>query len=794
MHSDDNLRTSADSKREAKWSWKSKAMLALLLGSLILIGSFVGGYFTGRQTPTTVNRDAIKLQKLSSSKYTANWKDAVCSITNSQCPPSFKKNPLILLSMDGFAAEYLKLRLTPSLEHLMNCGVHPPYMNPVFPTKTFPNHYSIATGLFPAHHGIIDNTMYDPVMKKYFSIRSPEATKKEWWSGEPIWKTAKKQGVKTATYFWPGSDVNGQRADYYVPYNRSTPFAERIRQVFRWLDLPEKDRPDFITAYFEEPDSTGHKYGPQSENVKEALKKVDYFIDVLMEGLHLRNLIGCVNLIIVSDHGMESISCNRIISLHEMNGQFNKDAFFSKDGTVGRLRPLQNTTDEFLNEVQNSFQCKSPYAWIYQQKEFPLRWRYEGNIRIDPLMFDIEPQWLTTDKIIRKDQVKPRDCTGGDHGYDNMDEDMWSIFTASGPAFKSGHVVEPFMNIQIYNLLAVLLGVQPSANNGTYGALFHLLKTPPPYPFDVPDANLVLCNENKLLYGNSSGCWATYNTKEDSSEINISELAMWGFPQDKSTETDRKICLLVNENYLIGYSKTIRSPIWVMYNLSPEIKLDYIYNSSIYELPFKAENRLNDPRLSPEEALTCNYNSNGDPFYDEMDILYFPLALTESTKDLGGHVITNTVPMYRGFFQGILKPLLTKLETWRFYFPHMNVISGPAWNSKNSNKNAENDLPSHYYFIFTFCSKTEFSVNSLNCSHDQLDTLGFILPHISFLPSCWDSTKFLEKHQASVDVIENLTGLKFFVDMPHEMSLRLRLKLLQTSYISISSERKSRQI
>ena len=188
------------------------------------------------------------------------------------------KPPVVLISMDGFRPEYLKRsRLdgkgpaASTILCLARSGVRVPFMMPSYPTITFPNHYSIVTGLYPESHGIIHNRFYDPDLKAYFNIRSPDMSNAKWWrNGEPIWATAKRQGRISATYFWPGSDVKDDilAPNYRFKYNKSTPFEQRVDQILNWLDLPIKERPNILTLYFEEPDSTGHKFGPNTQNVQ----------------------------------------------------------------------------------------------------------------------------------------------------------------------------------------------------------------------------------------------------------------------------------------------------------------------------------------------------------------------------------------------------------------------------------------------------------------------------------------------------------------------------------------------
>ncbi|TRZ01215.1 hypothetical protein DNTS_014154 [Danionella cerebrum] len=201
-----------------------------------------------------------------------SWVDEDCEdLRTAQCPAGFSRTPLLLVSLDGFRAGYMRAYsgLLPVISKFNKCGASAQYMRPVYPTKTFPNHYTIVTGLYPESHGIVDNKMYDALRNASFSLRAEEKFNPLWYQGEPVWVTAMKNKLKTATFFWPGSDVkvSGHYPDYWMKYDRNVAFEKRISKVLQWLLLPEGERPDFYTLYFEEPDASGHKYGPMSDEV-----------------------------------------------------------------------------------------------------------------------------------------------------------------------------------------------------------------------------------------------------------------------------------------------------------------------------------------------------------------------------------------------------------------------------------------------------------------------------------------------------------------------------------------------
>lgn len=375
--------------------------------------------------------------------------------------PSPGQEPVVILvSIDGFWNEYLENTTCPTLRQMAAEGVRAKWMQPIFPTKTFPNHYAIVTGLYADHHGVVGNTMYDPEFDGWFSLRMrEEIANGRWWGGEPIWVTAENQGRKTATYFWPGSEaeIGGVRPTYWMRYDGSVSYRSRVRKVLQWLDEPRGRRPSLITLYFEDVDHAGHDYGPDFAAVDTAIRRVDDALKQLMEGLHARGLRDSIDLIVVSDHGMSATAKERTIWLEDHLGldtvrtadQGPIVSVWAKEGQV-------ESVYEALKQAHHGMKA-------YRKKDLPERWKYRDHRRVAPITLVAEDGWSIARRSSGWWRTSDR---GGNHGYDNALPSMRAIFIARGPSFRMGTLLEPFENVNVYSLLAHLLKLKPAATDG----------------------------------------------------------------------------------------------------------------------------------------------------------------------------------------------------------------------------------------------------------------------------------------------------------------------------------------
>ncbi|PWK85291.1 ectonucleotide pyrophosphatase/phosphodiesterase [Fulvimonas soli] len=384
--------------------------------------------------------------------------------------------PLLLVSIDAFRADYLQRGLTPTLAMLAADGVRAEGMQPSFPSLTFPNHYTLVTGLRPDHHGIVNNTMLDPVLGR-FSLDDRQAVSDgRWWAGgTPIWETADAHGLRTATMFWPGAeaDIHGRHPDYWRPYDGKIPPQQRVAQVLAWLDLPPAERPRFITLYFDDVDHAGHAYGPDAPQVDAALRTVDAAMAQLVQGLRARGLLDRINLIVLADHGMAAVPADHSIAIEKLIPLDQVQVVST--GVLAGFNPAPGhdfaAIERRMEQPQRHMQC-------WDKTRVPARLEYGRNPRVPQLLCLADVGWrITTPDFLAAKARKHESLSLGEHGYDNADPRMRALFLAHGPAFREGAVVPVFPNVDVYPLMTHLLGLPAAANDGDFGAAEAMLKS-----------------------------------------------------------------------------------------------------------------------------------------------------------------------------------------------------------------------------------------------------------------------------------------------------------------------------
>ena len=378
---------------------------------------------------------------------------------------------VILVSLDGFRSDYLEKYNPPNLNRLAREGVRARWMTPSFPSKTFPNHYAIATGLYPQNNGIVENSIYDPESHVLFSMGNRQEVRNgRWWLGEPIWITAEKQGQRAAPFFFPGSEaeIAGLRPTFWKPFDDGVPNDARVDTVLSWLDLPVNQRPTFLTLYFSDVDTAGHDFSPDSSETKNAVLKVDRDLDRLIAGLKAREIFTKVNLIIVSDHGMTAVNSNNAILLDELfDTALAEEILWTAE--IAGIFPKEGKEEVIYEALKAGL---PPQAKVYRKGEVPARFHYSNSPRIPPLLVLPDEGWIITNRQRFADmqrQGKMNHLRGG-HGYDNQLPSMRAIFIAHGENVKQGQVVESFENVQVYNLMCAILHLKPAPNDGNMDA------------------------------------------------------------------------------------------------------------------------------------------------------------------------------------------------------------------------------------------------------------------------------------------------------------------------------------
>lgn len=374
---------------------------------------------------------------------------------------------VILVSIDGFRADYFELHKPPTLNELAQNGVRARWMKPVYPTKTFPAHYSIVTGLYPDNHGLIENNMYDAERRESFGLANRKAVQDPaWWGGEPVWNTAQKQGQIAAAYFWPGTEtaIGGMQPKFWKDYDGKVPNDTRVDTVLGWLDLPVAERPTMITMYFSDVDDAGHNHGPESPENREAVLRVDANIKRLVDGLRARGILDRVNLIFTSDHGMAPYKMRDAVVLDEMFDTNDAERVFWV-GEFTQIFPKPGKEDAIYNAIK----AKLPKtAKIYRRSEFPKRFNFGKNKRIAPLVVIPEAGTVITtrERMNRAEKDGRLDAVRGAHGYDNDIVEMRAMFVGHGGQFKRGYVAKPFEMVDVYELICKILGLDPAKNDG----------------------------------------------------------------------------------------------------------------------------------------------------------------------------------------------------------------------------------------------------------------------------------------------------------------------------------------
>ncbi|TRY62509.1 hypothetical protein DNTS_033303 [Danionella cerebrum] len=386
-----------------------------------------------------------------------------------------EQSQLLLLSFDGFRWDYVNRVPTPNFRALMDEGVQVEHVENTYITKTYPNHYTLVTGLHAETHGIVANEMYDRIHNRSFSMDGPEVYNSWWWEeAVPLWVTNQKAGRKSGAAMWPGSDVaiGGFHPTHFLSYNASVPFETRVAQLIDWFLGP--DAINFGMLYWEEPDESGHNLGPESPLMDVVIADIDEKLGFLRDKLKSTGLYEKVNLIVTSDHGMTQLSHDKII---ELDTYVSRDLYtwIDKSPVVGIL-PKEGKLEEVYSSLKNA----NPNMVVYKKEEIPDHYHYKHNLRIMPLIVEVKEGWTVM-------QNRNESFMLGNHGYNNSLPSMHPVFVARGPAFRRDYTKAFMRSVDLYPLMCSILGLKPLPNNGSLSSVQDLLvETSTPMPLVPP--------------------------------------------------------------------------------------------------------------------------------------------------------------------------------------------------------------------------------------------------------------------------------------------------------------------
>ncbi|QOJ28359.1 MAG: alkaline phosphatase family protein [Ignavibacteriales bacterium] len=364
---------------------------------------------------------------------------------------------VLLISFDGFRWDYPQRGITPALDKMAAEGVSALSLRPIFPSKTFPNHYTIVTGMTAEKHGLLANSFENPFTGERYRLGDTNAVRSgKWYWGEAIWETLEKNNIATASYFWPGSEVReeGRHPSRFMKYEHEKPYIDRINGVFEWFNLPYEKRPKFVTLYFDRSDTKGHEYGPNSPEVNLAIRELDSLLGIVLAKRDVSPLRDSLNIIVVSDHGMAETAPERVYNVESLLPEIK--CKFLDSGPVMLIAAEQKDIPaimEILSAPGLPFRA-------YKKEDIP---EYLG-IKNHPYLRDIlivaDMGWSLVSEATKNYSYVTR--KGGNHGYDHQHTDMHGIFFAQGPVFKKELKTGTLSNLDVYPLLCRIYGVEPS--------------------------------------------------------------------------------------------------------------------------------------------------------------------------------------------------------------------------------------------------------------------------------------------------------------------------------------------
>jgi predicted AlkP superfamily pyrophosphatase or phosphodiesterase len=363
---------------------------------------------------------------------------------------------VILVSFDGFKPEYLDRFDLPAFRRVIDRGVRAEWMNPVFPSLTFPNHFSLVTGLYPEHHGLVENTFHDPERDRTYSIRDRASVSDgTWYRGEPIWMTAETQGMVAACFFWPGSEaeIRGVRPTFWNTYDAAIPNERRVATVLEWLQLPPERRPHVITLYFSDLDVASHRWPLDAPEIAEAAQTLDRSLAALVTGIDALSIRDQIYLVLTSDHGMAETSGRHIVTLNSLIDP--AAVVVGYDGPIAGLHVKRAGED--ARPIRDRINARLRHGRAYLRAEVPEQHHFRADPRVGDIVIIMDEPWMLLASVPVAGLVRER---WGNHGWDPALPSMRAIFIMAGPNLPSGTTIPTVDNVDVYPLLTELLGLR----------------------------------------------------------------------------------------------------------------------------------------------------------------------------------------------------------------------------------------------------------------------------------------------------------------------------------------------
>uniref|UniRef100_A0A914HHL7 Ectonucleotide pyrophosphatase/phosphodiesterase family member 3 n=1 Tax=Globodera rostochiensis TaxID=31243 RepID=A0A914HHL7_GLORO len=710
-------------------------------------------------------KETWQAEKMTNSNgfYRHEWHNPKCRI---KCEKEdINIPPLVVISLDGFQRGYLHLNIVQTLDRMSECGARADFMFPSYPSRTFPNHHTIATGLWPGVHGVIDNTAYDAQISP--KLEDMKNTKNAaFYGGEPIWSLAVRQHKRMFCLFWPGCSLNitGHNPTVDLPYNSSFPYSKRVDKIVEWLTLPAIERPSLIMAYFDQPDNVGH-FHTSEKQVELELVYLESVLDYLFSSLRREEMLDCINLIILSDHGMQWL--NERFYFNELFGPTAQSSgLIASNGVIGHVYVTNHTNSTESEKIQllDKFTCFDKTKFhLYDRKRMPKRYQYARQKRVGDLVFDGRPGVAFYASSNDDYNVT------SDHGYDYRFEQMHAIFFARGPNIRKGIRLEPFQNVELFNLFIDLLRLpQNTPNNGTLGVLDGLihnmdLHRPPVFPFDPEVHPLGECVGSSQQHHLTPCDGIT--SAECEHKIKAIEQKLDACRKHQSHPPNAFFYTKFHNLCIINLCAALLLTPFVDGKVGPTMLYESLsssdfVNASSFECPFSDKqfdkNCQNSMKNAPNGTVWRSIAASEENVYSISDFAQLQFPMFGLFAEGPFTYLQNITRHYVRLFGKVVSITGTITD---------QDMDGIADQRNSSVLKTTIIPPTHFFRILIRCEDDLWHLNGINCkSANATRLLTFVLPNVRKELNCLGPDEYLLVNTARVRDVELLTGVQFFAE------------------------------